>query len=176
MAALLNVEREVEGVTIGTVRPELRKVGVPARFDSRPFDPSGGDAALTAEWGRLQNGSVFGGRGTLTERPVSGAEGEAIGDAITHLAPGGFTLDVHLNDEAAWLNVPPLVWNYNLGGYPVLKKWLSYRDRAVLGRDLSADEVRHFQRSARRIASLLLLHPALDAAHADCSEATLMEA
>ena len=30
------------------------------------------------------------------------------------------------------------VWNYKLGGYQVLKKWLSYRESKVLGRNLLA--------------------------------------
>jgi hypothetical protein len=28
--------------------------------------------------------------------------------------------------------VPEPVWNYTLGGYQVLKKWLSYRESALL--------------------------------------------
>ena len=39
---------------------------------------------------------------------------------------------------------------------PVLKKWLSYRESAVLGRRLRADEIRHFTDTARRIGALLL--------------------
>ena len=44
------------------------------------------------------------------------------------------TFDVYLNGEAFWRNVPAAVWNYRLGGYQVLKKWLSYREHAILGR------------------------------------------
>ena len=35
--------------------------------------------------------------------------------------------DIYLNDRAYWRNVPANVWGYKLGGYQVLKKWLSYR-------------------------------------------------
>ena len=59
--------------------------------------------------------------------------------------------------------MPARVWNYHVGGYQVLKKWLSYREREVLGRDLSAAEVNEVRDMARRIAALLLLEPALDA-------------
>ena len=31
-----------------------------------------------------------------------------------------------------WSNVPSNVWGYKLGGYQVLKKWLSYRESKVL--------------------------------------------
>ena len=61
------------------------------------------------------------------------------------------------DDRAYWRNVPAAVWNYQLGGYQVLKKWLSYREQGVLGRALSAAEVQHFTDTARRIAALLRL-------------------
>jgi hypothetical protein len=71
-------------------------------------------------------------------------------------------LDVWLNDEACWAAVPAAVWATTLGGYPVLKKWLSYRAAPVLGRDLTMDEVQEFMRLVRRLAALLALAPALD--------------
>ena len=43
-----------------------------------------------------------------------------------------------------------------------LKKWLSYRERALLGRDLKPDEARYVTEMTRRIAAILLLEPALD--------------
>jgi hypothetical protein len=68
-----------------------------------------------------------------------------------------------LNERVYWRNVPPRVWAYSIGGYQVLKKWLSYRERPLLGRSLSIDEAREVQAIARRIAALLLLGPQLDA-------------
>ena len=49
---------------------------------------------------------------------------------------GTRTYDVHLNANAHWSNVPEKVWDYALGGYQVVKKWLSYREESVLGRPL----------------------------------------
>ena len=69
---------------------------------------------------------------------------------------------MYLNDGAYWRNVPGRVWDYTLGGYQVLKKWLSYRERSILGRGLTVDEVAHVRDTARRIAALLLLGPNLD--------------
>src|SRR5688572_28449504 len=57
-------------------------------------------------------------------------------------------------------------WDYTLGGYQVLKKWLSYRERSILGRGLTVDEVAHVRDTARRIAALLLLGPDLGANYA----------
>jgi hypothetical protein len=50
-----------------------------------------------------------------------------------------------------------------LGGYQVMKKWLSYREKALLGRGMKLEEVTEVSHMARRIAALLLLRPALDA-------------
>ena len=76
---------------------------------------------------------------------------------------GAKTGDVYLNDVAYWRNVPARVWTYSLGGYQVMKKWLSYREKAILGRSLTLDEITGMMNAARRIAALLLLQPALDA-------------
>ena len=51
---------------------------------------------------------------------------------------------------------PINVWNYKLGGYQVLKKWLSYREQRVLGRPLLPEEVQHFTDVGRRIGGILL--------------------
>ena len=63
--------------------------------------------------------------------------------------------DVYLNDAAYWRNIPDAVWNYKLGGYQVLKKWLSYREHKILTRPLNLKEVQHFYNTARRIAAIL---------------------
>jgi len=73
---------------------------------------------------------------------------------------------LYLNDRAFWRNVPKAVWEYTLGGYQVLKKWLSYREATLLGRPLRLDEVEYVQQTIRRIAALRLLGPELDANYA----------
>ncbi len=116
----------------------------------------GDDFALTAGWGHLGTGdAVMPGTGRAVERPYTAAEREAVGDAAEVL--GEATVDVCLNCNARWSNVPAAVWNYKLGGYQVLKKWLSYREHKVLGRNLRSEEVRHFTNTARRIAAILVL-------------------
>ena len=58
---------------------------------------------------------------------------------------------MYLNDRAFWRNVPAAIWDYKLGGYQVLKKWLSYRERDVLGRALTPEEVLYFAEMTRRV-------------------------
>ena len=55
------------------------------------------------------------------------------------------------------------MWNYTIGGYQVIKKWLSYREKPLLGRSLTPDEVRYVTEIARRLAALIALQPSLDA-------------
>ena len=45
-----------------------------------------------------------------------------------------------LADSTCWSNVTEKVWNYTIGGYQVIKKWLSYREFELLGRPLTPDE------------------------------------
>jgi hypothetical protein len=63
---------------------------------------------------------------------------------------------VYLNDRAYWRNVPAAIWDYKLGGYQVLKKWLSYRESDVLGRVLTPREVLYFAEMTRRIGGILV--------------------
>jgi hypothetical protein len=92
------------------------------------------------------------------------AQNLTLDDALALLGPR--CVDVHLNGEAFWSAVPAKVWEYTLGGYQVLKKWLSYREEPLLGRPLHEDEARYFSQVVRRIAAILLLGPALDASYA----------
>ena len=77
---------------------------------------------------------------------------------------GDRTGDLYINDDAYFSNVPELIWHYELGGYPVLKKWLGYRqaDRRD-GKPLTDDERRWLREVIQRIAALLALGPSLDA-------------
>ena len=76
------------------------------------------------------------------------------------------------NDRAYWCNVPLRVWEYTLGGYQVIKKWLSYREKELLDRSLSVEEARYITEMARRIAAILLLSPVLDANYSAAKQAT----
>ncbi|MBS0527235.1 MAG: hypothetical protein JSS04_26640 [Proteobacteria bacterium] len=111
------------------------------------------DLKLTvAYWG--------GGKGRWKPRPFTSNEAPAVEYAA---AWGERTGDLYLNDDAFFSNVPQEVWTFQLGGYPVLKKWLGYRqaDRRD-GRPLTDEERRWFREMIQRIAALLALSPKLD--------------
>lgn len=147
LAALLDPETPVPGVTDLKVRPDLKGLGeltVKPATDKKKADP---DLAIHARWGYAgQGGVTMPGPGTVTD----GTRGE------------GF-VDIHLNATTRWKDVPVAVWNYTLGGYQVLKKWLSYREHALLGRPLTSDEAQEFTHNVRRIAAILAMREALDA-------------
>jgi len=173
VAALLDVEEPVDAVTTGSVRHELRPLGVLTSVSGGQLDPSAGDLAITAGWGHGGKGGVtMPGRGRIVERPYTEAELAAVREGLSALdltydqltaCLGGACCDVYLSDRAYWRCVPARVWTYTIGGYQVMKKWLSYRERALLGRDLKPDEARYVTEMTRRIAAILLLEPALDA-------------
>ena len=154
LVRLLDADAPVPGVTQGALRPEIAALAVPATAGGRNM--AGDDFAVTAGWGHCGQGdAVMPRQGRLAERGYAPDEREALGRAVSAL--GATTFDVYLNDRAWWRNVPAAVWKYKLGGYQVLKKWLSYRERSVLDRVLTAAEVQHFTDTARRIAAILLL-------------------
>ena len=153
LARLLDPETPVPGVTTGTLRPEIAPIGVPATVDGRNM--ASDDFSVTAGWGHFGTGdAVMPGQGHAEQRPYTAGEHAALGDAAATL--GDYTFDVYLNSSAYWQNIPINVWNYKLGGYQVLKKWLSYRASGVLDRPLLPEEVQHFTDTARRIGAILL--------------------
>ena len=172
IAALLDTENEVDGVTAGTIDAFLQTVAVLSRVGGGSLDPDAGDLAITAGWGHVGKGSAtMPGKGQIVRRPYEEAELEAIEQAanarglsvkqvLTLLGPD--TRDVYLNDKAYWKNIPPCIWKYYIGGYQVIKKWLSYREQKLLGRALRTEEAREVTRMARRLAVIVLLQPALD--------------
>ena len=154
LAALLDSDTPVPGVTVGTLHPEIAAIAVPSKVDGGNI--LGDDFALTAGWGHFGQGeAVMPGLGRIVERPYTAEERAKLGEAVSII--GETTFDVYLNDRAYWRNVPAAVWSYKLGGYQVLKKWLSYREEKVLGRSMLPEEVQHFTDTARRIAGILML-------------------
>ncbi len=172
IAALLDTENPVDGVTQGEIRKELREIAVISREGGGALNPAGGELTVTAGWGHAGKGGVtMPGAGKLVKRAYSPEEAAAITAGVEPLGLnreeaqtrlGESTRDVYLNDVAYWRNVPEKVWGYTIGGYQVMKKWLSYREADLLGRSLTMHEAREVTNMARRIAAILLLELALD--------------
>lgn len=146
------------GVTSGAIRAELQTIAVISRAGGGALQPE--EFKLTAGWGRAgKEGATMPGRGKIATRAATGDELDL------HLrgnAASTQTLDIYLNTYAYWKNVPKPVWEFTIGGYQVLKKWLSYREYELLGRALTLDEIKEVAAMARRLAALVLLQPVLD--------------
>ena len=151
LARLLDPDTPVPGVTQGVLRPEIAAIAVPTTTDGHNM--TGDDFAVTAGWGHLGTGdAVMPGQGRVVERPYMPEELVALSETVATL--GETTFDVYLNAQTFWRNVPASVWRYKLGGYQVLKKWLSYRERSILNRPLKPEEIQHFADAGRRIATM----------------------
>ncbi|MCY4438293.1 MAG: N-6 DNA methylase [Chloroflexi bacterium] len=186
LAHLLDSDTPVPGVTTSDLRPEIVAIAQPATTDDRNMTGDDfGLTAGWGHYGSGE--AVMPGQGKAIERAYTPAECDALPSRhsgasrnpelpsqpkplrqgeTTNRAPesvsaasvlGETTYDIYLNDRAYWRNVPANVWHYKLGGYQVLKKWLSYREQTVLGRPLKPEEVQHFTDTARRIGAILLL-------------------
>ncbi len=144
VAALLDPEKGVSGVTEGEILAWLRSIRL-ALVDGGNLRP--GDLEVTAGWGHAGQGGV-----------VMPARGRVVaGDGL---------VDVYLNDRVYVAGVPEAVWKYTLGGYQVVKKWLSYRESVLLGRALRLDEAEYLVTMCRRIAALVAMRDELDANYA----------
>jgi hypothetical protein len=156
---LLDGGRDAGDVIEAVVGAEgVRVLGPLKRTDGKQVRPD--DLRITITyWG--------GGKGRWKPRPFMADELPAIDYAD---AWGERTGDLFINDDAYFADVPELIWNFQLGGYPVLKKWLGYRqaDRRD-GKPLTDDERRWFRQVIQRIAALLALGPSLDALYQEAA-------
>ena len=154
LARLLDTDTAVPDVTQAPLRSEMATIGVPSTTAGGQMMID--DFAVTAGWGHYGAGeAVMPGQGRIVARAYTEEERDALGDALPVLGETAF--DVYLNERALWRCVPAAVWNYKLGGYQVLKKWLSYREQAILKRPLRPEEIQHFTVTSRRIAGILML-------------------
>jgi len=95
-------------------------------------------------------------RGKWVERAYAGAE-------LQHEAWSETTGDLYINDDVYFANVPKAVWRYELGGYPVLKNWLGYRQASRRnGQPLTLEERQHFRSMIQRLGTLLALRSTAD--------------
>lgn len=146
---LLDADRDASEVIEAVLgHQRMASLGQMRRVDSENLHPADLKIEISY-WGGSRGGW----------KPRVYAEGE-----VPIESWGERTGDLYINDEAFFANVPEAVWTYQLGGYPVLKKWLGYRqaDRRDDG-SLTDDERRWLRQVIQRIAALLALGEELDA-------------
>ena len=180
VAQLLDASTRVNGVTAGKIRAELRPLGALSRTDGGQIDPDGGDLRVQAGWGHGGKGGVtMPGKGRIVRRAWRPDESAQLSEDAARW--GDIACDIYLSDGkiagvrdenyGVFLSgVPSAVWDYAIGGYAVLKKWLSYREYSLLGRDLTLDEASELSAIVRRLSALLTLQDGLDAHFAACAQ------
>jgi hypothetical protein len=179
LSGLMDVAEPVAGVTKGDLRREIASVG-----ELRGIRGSPDDLAVTAAWGTRQaiRGYVRMSHGRLIVRPytlrerqerIAGALALGLHPGAAYAAWGDDTRDIYLNDHVYWENIPARIWEHTIGGYPVLKKWLSYRCLTTLNRALRPDEAAYFTQTARRLAAIRLLESRLNRNYALNRDAAL---
>ncbi len=147
LAVLLNPVASPSKVLRSVLGDEVKQLAVPSKI--------GGDNVTESDL--LVEYSFFGGaQGGWRGRSSSNGE-------PTHDAWGDVTGDLYINDAVFFRHVPERVWRYELGGYPVIKKWLGYRDRGRRpGIVLTVQETAHLRGMVHRLAAILRLHSTLD--------------
>ncbi len=145
-------------------------IGALAHVENLQLNPA--DFEITAGWGHAGKGGVtMPGKGKLIERDYTPIKTNALRETAERLKVtiedikqtlGATTFDVYLNNSAYWRNVPKNVWEYTIGGYQVMKKWLSYRENNLLNRPLNLSEANEARDTARRITAILLSAGELD--------------
>jgi hypothetical protein len=168
VAALLNPDEPVLGVDAPPLDPPMGRVAAIERVDANPLNPGNGDLAVTAGWGIVQRTGVMPGAGKYSVRDRLADENDGLSAQDRDIL-GDQVLDIYLNEHVRWRGVPAAVWDYKIGGFQVLRKWLSYRDKRVLGRDLTVAEARTFSSITRRLTAIVLLGPKLDANYVDAT-------
>ena len=161
IASLLDTENPVIGVTKKPT-PALQKIALISCTDGGNLNPDKGDLIINVGWGHGgKNGVTMPGKGKAIARQYTTAEMSVISPEMRKLL-GTKTYDIYLNDRAYWQNIPARVWEYTIGGYQVIKKWLSYREEKLLGRGLTIAEVQEVSEMTRRITAIILLESDLD--------------
>jgi len=90
-------------------------------------------------------------RGSLIPSPLKG-EGKGEGESGA----------VWINDDQYFEGIRPEEWEFHIGGYQVLDKWL--KDRKKAKRALTADDIRHYQRIVVAIRNTTRLMAEIDKA------------
>lgn len=151
VATLLDPHKDATKALRDTLGPDARALAVLAAKDAKRV----AEEDLVVEY------SFYGAAAGSWRSRQPGA-GEALRPAW-----GDETGDLWLNPSVHLRHVPKAVWEFELGGYPVLKKWLGYREaKRRDGKPLTLAEVQHLRGMAQRVAALLALANDLNAAYA----------
>ena len=96
----------------------------------------------------------------VSRRGLAGYKGQR-DDRIEAVRYSAVEEKIHINKEQYFWPVPQAVWDFHIGGYQVLDKYLKSRK----GRTLSLDEIRHVAKVADCLAFSIDQMAAIDDAY-----------
>ena len=170
VAALLDVATPFVGIETGKFDKGLEPFGEMNHRAGTPIEEGDASLQVTENWGYpAARGIVQPGGGKITTHAPDNREVEAL--KALGCAPDTPVCDIWASENLSWSGVPLPVWEMVIGGYPVIKKWLSYRDHRVLGRALHLSEAREVENMVRRLTKLWAMESALDASYENCASA-----
>ncbi|QEI40972.1 hypothetical protein BMF77_01554 [Dolichospermum sp. UHCC 0315A] len=86
---------------------------------------------------------------------------QAIGDnQVTEVTYNSELQRVYINKQSYFTDIPPHIWEFKIGGYQVLDKWL--KDRKNANRKLSLEEINHYQKIVIALTDTLRLMQEID--------------
>jgi len=86
---------------------------------------------------------------------------QAIGDnQVTEVTYNSELQRVYINKQSYFTDIPPHIWEFKIGGYQVLDKWL--KDRKNANRKLSIEEINHYQKIVIALTATLQLMQEID--------------
>ena len=86
---------------------------------------------------------------------------QAIGDnQVTEVTYNSELQRVYINKQSYFTDIPPHIWEFKIGGYQVLDKWL--KDRKNANRKLSVEEINHYQKIVIALTDTLRLMQEID--------------
>ncbi|MBO1062589.1 MAG: N-6 DNA methylase [Aphanizomenon flos-aquae CP01] len=86
---------------------------------------------------------------------------QTIGDnQVTEVTYNSELQRVYINKQSYFTDIPPHIWEFKIGGYQVLDKWL--KDRKNANRKLSVEEINHYQKIVIALTDTLRLMQEID--------------
>lgn len=76
---------------------------------------------------------------------------------------------IHINKTRYFENIPKDVWEYQIGGYQVCKKWL--KDRK--GRELSLEDIKHYCKVLTALQQTIEIQKSIDEIYPEVEQETI---
>jgi predicted helicase len=104
----------------------------------------------------------------LLDKPVSKYQGDSENDKVETIIYDETQKTIHINNEKYFDNVSPEVWNYQIGGYQVLHKYLKDRKGRIL------EDSRHYCKVVTAISKTIEIQKQADVLFPEVEKETIL--